>query len=77
MEFYGLVRDGPRNLFSQRARPKRQRMKEEEEEGEKVEGEKCTNHTPLPKGGRILVLASGTGYTQSRRSLQEEGDGGE
>lgn len=75
MEFYGLVRDGPRNLFSRRAAKKAANMKMKKSEN-KTRGEKCTNHTPLPKGGRSLVLASGTGHTQSRRRWRCERGGG-
>lgn len=78
MEFYGLVRVGPKNLFSRRAAKKATQEAATNEEkknmkkSKKSSGEKCTNHTPLLRGvggwqGRILVLASGTGHTQSRR----------
>lgn len=80
MEFYGLVRVGPKNLFSRRAAKKATQeaatseQKKNMKKSKKSSGEKCTNHTPLLRGGggvcrqgRILGLASGTGHTQSRR----------
>lgn len=92
MEFYGLVRDGPKNLFSRRAAKKatpeaatNEQKKKNTKKSKKSSGEKCTNHTPLLRGGaregnegHILVLASGTGHTQSRRRTAqwEEGKGG-
>lgn len=87
MEFYGLVRVGPKNLFSRRAAKKATQeaatseQKKNMKKSKKSSGEKCTNHTPLLRGvaggwqGRILVLASGTGHTQSRRRRAQWGWG--
>lgn len=54
MEFYGLVRDGPKNLFSRRAAKKatqeaatNEQKKNMKKSKKKNSGEKCTNHTPL------------------------------
>lgn len=57
MEFYGLVRDGPKNLFSRRAAKKatqeaatNEQKKKNTKKSKKCCGEKCTNHTPLLRG---------------------------
>lgn len=56
MEFYGLVRVGPKNLFSRRAAKKATQeaatseQKKNMKRSKKSSGEKCTNHTPLLRG---------------------------
>lgn len=56
MEFYGLVRVGPKNLFSRRAAKKATQEaatsepKKNMKKNKKSSGEKCTNHTPLLRG---------------------------
>lgn len=56
MEFYGLVRVGPKNLFSRRAAKKATQeaatseQKKNMKKSKKSSGEKCTNHTPLLRG---------------------------
>lgn len=56
MEFYGLVRAGPKNLFSRRAAKKATQeaatseQKKNMKKSKKSSGEKCTNHTPLLRG---------------------------
>lgn len=58
MEFYGLVRVGPKNLFSRRAAKKATQeaatseQKKNMKRSKKSSGEKCTNHTPLLRGWR-------------------------
>lgn len=86
MEFYGLVRDGPKNLFSRRAAKKATQeaatseQKKNTKKRQKKQWGKVYKSHPITRGrggrqGRILVLASGTGHTQSRRRRAQWGWG--